>query len=280
MLGSQGIYSLSLATSDLGIGQYGALIEATDTNGGTTRSPELLLTVLGRLYFSGKTDVLEVVQGGIATIPIDLKDQDDRAVEFAIVTVRLGRETYNASYVGAGKYQVGIDTRGLLEGNYNMTISAEKEFHQPETTQMVLVVRPWWWPYLPYMVAMVSIAGYGAYRMTRKKKREVTVIGPEPVSLLIETMRQMERGDYGEATKHAANTLRSNLIRALNLSESLTADELIKRVQDTRKDLDPERLRYVLQLGEKSTFARYKPRKDEAEKALRYSRELLELLKK
>jgi hypothetical protein len=145
---------------------------------------------------------------------------------------------------------------------------------------MLLVIRPWWWPYLPYMVAMVSITGYGAYRMTRKKKREVTVIGPEPVSLLVETMRQMEQGDYGEATKHAAHTLRSNLTRALNLSESLTADELIKKVQDTRKDLDPERLRYVLQLGEKSTFARYRPRKDEAEKALRYSQELLELLKK
>jgi len=280
MLGSRGTYSLNLAASDLGIGQYRVLIEAADTNGGMTRSPESPLTVLGRLYFSGKTDVLEVVQGGMATISIDLKDQAGEIIEFAAVSVRLGVGTYNASYRGAGNYQVSIDTRGLAEGNYNMTISAEKELHQPETTQMVLVVRSWWWPYLPYMVAVVPIAGYSVYRMTRKKKKEVIVVPPEPIGLLAEAVRMMEQEDYGEATKYTAHTLRSNLTRALNLSESLTADELIKKVQDTRKDLDPERLRYVLQLGERSTFARYRPRKDEAEKALRYSQELLELLKK
>jgi len=274
-----GLYVAELSTSGLPLGPYEVYLFIRDDNG-YLWNKAYDLYVLGQLSLTGMFSKSEVVTGEIVTLSLTLKDQDEKPVGLASVRAFVGSVSYDASYSGDGRYSVTIDTRGL-DGSYVVRANASKQGYASAQSDLSLVVRPWWWPYLPYMLATVPIAVFGAYMLTKKRRVIIGPPPPPPISkLLEETAKLVKQGDYREAAKHLANILRSDLIGILNLSESLTTDELVRKATDARKDLDSEKLRYVLQLGERCTFARYRPRKDEAEKTLRYSKELLEALRK
>ena len=240
------------------------------------------LQILGKLVLTGKVSKSEVVSGEGLIVTLTLIDQYGNPVKFANVNVSLAGRVYSAVYSGGEQYIAVInDTRGL-EGSYVIKAMASNPSYLPAEYELPLIIRPWWWPYLPYAYATViaSVAiiltSYAVYRSRRKK---IIIIGSEDLlKVLKEANERLSKGDYAEAVKYSAETLRSRLLEKLGLSGSLTIDELVDKVVKLRKDIDSEKLRYVLKKGEECTFARYKPNKEEAEKVLKYSEELLSKL--
>jgi HEPN domain-containing protein len=116
------------------------------------------------------------------------------------------------------------------------------------------------------------------YYAKGRRKTKTVVVPMEPFQVLEEAAKHLDRRDYKETIKYSAEILRTDLTRKLSLNKSLTQEEIIHRVKELRKDIDLEKLRYVLDLGEKCTFGGYRPTKNEAEKALEYSKRLIKEL--
>jgi len=235
--------------------------------------------VLGRLLLSGSISKSEVISGEPVDVTFTVMDQDEEPVNFSTVNVTVADKIYVAEYSGGGKYTIVLNTSEIPEGSYILRASATKDMYLSAECSLPLIVRPWWWPYLPYSaiasVAVISMVGYAVYR-SRRKREKIIVIGSEDLLKVLKGANErLNEGNYAEAVKYSAETLRGRLLDKFSLSKSLTIDELVAKAVELRKDMDPEKLRYVLMKGQECTFARYKPNKEEAEKVLKYSEELL-----
>jgi hypothetical protein len=240
------------------------------------------LQILGKLVLNGKASRSEVISGEGLTVTLALTDQYGNPVKFANVNVSLAGRVYSARYSGGEQYIAVIsDTRGL-EGSYVIKARASNPSYLPAEYELPLIIRPWWWPYLPYAiviasVVIISMVGYVVHRSRRKEEK--IIIGSEDLlKVLNDANNHLNKGDYAEAVRYSAETLRSKMLEKLGLSRSTENEDLIKSVAALRKDIDLEKLKYVLRKGEECTYARYKPSKEEAEKVLKYSEELLSKL--
>jgi hypothetical protein len=274
-----GLYQARFDAQGFLIGGYEVYISILDREGFVS-TQVYNLRVLGRLALSGTASKTEPISGENITVVLTLRDQDEKPVGFAVVNVTFAGKTYRVKYIGEGEYEAELSTRGL-EGTKIIKANATKPMYLLAEYNTSLIIRPWWWPYLPYAAtAVLATATIGAYVVTRRKKVRVVVAPSELARVLQDAHELLEKGDYSGAIKRSAQVVTTELTEKLDLSKPLTREQLVGKVAEARKDLDPQKLDYLLALGERSTFARYRPRKDEAEKALRYSQELLELLKK
>jgi HEPN domain-containing protein len=271
------IYRASLDTSGMEKGAAVLTLVAKDSNLSTAAS--FIVMLLGRMQIKIQQYKSEVSSGERLELKLLLTDHNDNPVDSADVHIILAGNNYVAQNTARGLYSAVLDTN-QLEGSYMVYINASKPLYRSTETSLALMVRPWWWPYLPYsaiaFVAVILMIGYAVYR---SRRREMIIIGSEDLlKVLKEASEHLSKGDYAEAVKYSAETLRSRLLEKLGLSGSLTIDELVDKVVKLRKDIDSEKLRYVLKKGEECTFARYKPNREEAEKVLKYSEELLSKL--
>ncbi|MEM4601918.1 MAG: PKD domain-containing protein, partial [Desulfurococcaceae archaeon] len=229
-INSDGFYTGEIDTSTFPIGYSKLYLHVLDNEGAATNQI-YDLKVLGKLSLSGTTSKAEVISGEIVTITLVLKDQDEKPVAFANVSVTFADRTYRADYSSEGKYTALIDTRGF-EGSYVIKANASNQMYLPTQFSLPLMIRPWWWPYLPYVVlaaiiliVVVILLAYG-------------LKNPPPIAIDIEKLKQakelLDQGDYAEAVKHSAEALRDKLSSSLNLSRSLTDVELVRKVSELR----------------------------------------------
>jgi hypothetical protein len=273
------IYRASIDTSGMEKGAAVLTLVAKDSDLSTAAS--FIVMLLGRMQIKIQQYKSEVSSGERLELKLLVTDHNDNPVDSADVHIILAGNNYVAQNTASGFYSAVLDT-AQLEGSYTVYINASKPLYRNTETSLALMVRPWWWPYLPYAmviaaVAVISTVVYEVYRSSRKKDKPV-FISEELLIVLKEAGEHLRRGDYAKAVKYSAETLRGRLLDKLGLSKSLTIDELVANVAELRKDMDSEKLRYVLRKGEECTFARYKPNKEEAEKVLKYSEELLKEL--
>jgi hypothetical protein len=80
---------------------------------------------------------------------------------------------------------------------------------------------------------------------------------------------------YNAAVLHSASVLRRAILARFSFSESLTDDEVVDRLTGHEHSMSLEQVKHVLQLGERCAFARYRPSKEETEKAIAYANEAL-----
>jgi len=275
----EGVYSLSVDTSGFAIGDYIVYLSITD--GGYVQTWTYPFILIGRLTIVGYLPREDVVQGEKIRVSLLLKDQDGSPVNSANLSVSLAGKKYPVFSIGNGQYEAQVDSSGL-EGSYTIEITASKEGYRQADYVLPVIIRPWWWPYLPYATAIatvviISMVGYVVHRSRRKEEK--IIIGSEDLlKVLNDANNHLNKGDYAEAVRYSAETLRSKMLEKLGLSRSTENEDLIKSVAALRKDIDLEKLKYVLRKGEECTYARYKPSKEEAEKVLKYSEELLSKL--
>jgi len=275
----EGVYSLSVDTSGFAIGDYIVYLSITDEGYVQTWTYPFIL--IGRLTIVGYLPREDVVQGEKIRVSLLLKDQDGSPVNSANLSVSLAGKKYPVLSIGNGQYEALVDSSGL-EGSYTIEVTASKEGYRQADYVLPVIIRPWWWPYLPYATAIatvviISMVGYVVHRSRRKEEK--IIIGSEDLlKVLNDANNHLNKGDYAEAVRYSAETLRSKMLEKLGLSRSTENEDLIKSVAALRKDIDLEKLKYVLRKGEECTYARYKPSKEEAEKVLKYSEELLSKL--
>ncbi|MEM3488442.1 MAG: Ig-like domain-containing protein [Nitrososphaerota archaeon] len=271
-----GLCFADLDTSKLAVGDAKLFVFAVDKEGFVS-TKEYDFTVLGRLYILLDLLKNEYVSGEPITVSVLVKDHEGNNVDFATVKLKIADNIINATSLGEGKYRAQIKTSGL-EGNQFIEITVTKLGYKPESDTLLFLIRPWWWPYLPYVMlaAIILVVSLLAYSLKKKAGKEVIVID---IEMLKEAKKLLDQGDYSKAVKYSANSLINELIEKFGLSKSLAHEEIINKVVEMRKDLDSEKLEYVINLGHDCEYGKYKASKEEAEKALKYTEELLKKLK-
>jgi len=271
-----GLYLAQYDTSGFPIGRYDVHISIFDDDG-YVWTQTYSLRLLGRLSLSGSISKPEVVTGEHTTVTLTLKDQNESPVGLANVSVTIGGTRYVASYSSDGKYSAVVDTTGL-EGSYVIEANAIKDMYLPAEHTLALVVRPSWWPYLPYAgIAGLAVVAISVAYLLRPKKQVVKIESVEDplIKLLREAHELLEKGEYAKAVGISAMRLRSALMDSLELSKTASTEELISKVSNTKKDLDIKTIKWLLELGDRCTYAGYKPSKGEARKAIEASEKIV-----
>ena len=115
------------------------------------------------------------------------------------------------------------------------------------------------------------------------EEREIEPARPpsteQVASELNEAKMWLDSGDYSLAIKHSSEAVRATMIEKLNLEKSLTNDEILDRLKGHGHDIDIEGVKYVFLAGEECTYAARKPNKDEAEKVLKISDNIIATLR-
>jgi len=270
------VYRASLDTSGMEKGAAILTLVAKDSDMSTTAS--FIVMLLGRMQIKIQPYKSEISSGEPLELKLLVTDHNDNPVDSADVNIILAGKNYVAQNTARGLYSAVLDTN-QLEGSYTVYINVSKPLYRNTETSLALVVRPWWWLYLPYAMVIASVVVILVSYVVTRKKKEVIIHGDEGLLKVLKGAHEhLNKGDYAEAVKYSAETLRSKILEKLDLSKSSTDEELITSVAQRRKDIDLEKLRYVLRKGEECTYARYKPNKEEADKVLKYSEELLSKL--
>lgn len=281
-----GLYVQNIDTSDFSIGGYKAYLSILDGEG--FASTEVYsLQVLGKIFLIGSVPKTEVISGEIVTVTLTLKDQDEQPIGFASVNVTFAGKTYGMQYSGEGRYVTTLDTQGL-EGNYIVEADASKQMYLAAEYSLPLTVRPWWWPYLPYLigvpllVVLLITSGILLKRsrrpMIKPPEEGLIVASPEVIQALEGAKDSLEKGMYAPAVISASERLRSDLINRLKLKPSSTNEEIIETLNRTNIGVDHREVRPLLKLADKCKFGEYVPTKKEAGESLEKASNILRKL--
>jgi hypothetical protein len=199
-----GLYVQEIDISNLPIGKHSLYVYIIDDKESISTQIRSF-QVLGRLLLSGLISKSEVVSGEPVTIIFTVMDQNEKPVSFSTVNVTVASRIYKAKYVGSGKYMIVLNTSEIPEGIYILKASATKDMYLPAECSLPLVIRPWWWPYLPYSaIIILSIMGLLTYYMKGRRKAKTVIVPVEPFRVLEEATKYLDRRDYKETIKYSA----------------------------------------------------------------------------
>ena len=289
------IYEFRINMSAYTPGAYNCYITAEDTDGAVVTTSTKVLQIDGilKLESAFSHDILS--SGENTTLIATLRDYFNNFVTNAIINVTIAGQTFLLTDQGDGTYQAIIKTNELpspqgLGENFVANIIAEKQYYDTAGQQLNLYIRPWWWPYLPYLIGVPLVLALltMSVLLLRRSRRVVVkapeegliMASPEVIQALKSAKVSFDKGSYAPAVVSASEKLRSELINQLRLRQSCTNEEIAETLNRTNMDINRNEVISILKLADKCKFDEYLPTQNEARESLEKASNILKKLEK